>query len=68
MTQNQPATDSTDDRLRCCICGHDTTGAEDYVLLDITADGNGPRQFLGAHATHLNSVLAKGFSVEVHLM
>ena len=68
MTQTQPATDNTGDRLRCCICGHDTTGAEDYVLLDITARSDGPRQFLGAHATHLNAVLAKGFSVEVHLM
>ena len=58
MTQNQqraaPTTGSA-----CCICGHDTRGAEDHLLLDITADGNGPRQFLDAHTTHLNTALEK---------
>jgi hypothetical protein len=61
-----PAVDP--DRLRCCICGDDTTDADDYVLLEVTSDASGARQFLGAHAEHLNTVLAKGFTVEVHLM
>ena len=55
-------------RLRCCVCGDDTDGAEDYVVLQVTAAPSGSAQFLGAHAAHLNRVLAPGFSVEVHLM
>lgn len=51
-------------RLRCCICGRDTEGAQDYVLLELTAASDG-RQFLGAHSKHLNAVLAEGFVVEV---
>jgi hypothetical protein len=56
------------ERLRCCVCGDDTDGAEDYVVLQVTAAPSGAVQFLGAHAAHLNGVLASGFSVEVHLM
>lgn len=55
-------------RLRCCICGDETTDAEDYVLLTLTAEDTDAQQALGAHAEHLNQVLARGFSVEVHLM
>ncbi|WP_370216778.1 hypothetical protein [Kitasatospora sp. GAS1066B] len=55
-------------RLRCCICGQGTEDAQDYVLLEVSAESSAARQYLGAHAGHLNSVLAKGFSVEVHLM
>ncbi|WUH90795.1 hypothetical protein OG900_12265 [Streptomyces sp. NBC_00433] len=56
------------ERLRCCICGDDTADADDYVQLTLSADGSGARQALGAHAEHLNQVLAPGYSVEVHLM
>lgn len=55
-------------RLRCCVCGGPTDGSEDYVLVELTAQFAGTRQWLGAHAEHLNSVLAEGFSVEVHKM
>ncbi|MGW3990414.1 hypothetical protein [Streptomyces sp. NPDC004830] len=54
------------ERLRCCVCGESTDGSEDYVLVELTAQFSGARQWLGAHAEHLNSVLAEGFSVEVH--
>jgi hypothetical protein len=56
------------ERLRCCICGDPTEGADDYVLLQITAAPSDAVQWLGAHAGHLNGVLASGFRVEVHLM
>jgi hypothetical protein len=52
----------------CCICGQSTADADDYVLLGISAPGIPTEQWLGAHAEHLNSVLARGFSVEVHKM
>lgn len=55
-------------RLLCCICGQSTDDADDYVLLGISAPGIPTEQWLGAHAEHLNSVLARGFSVEVHKM
>ncbi|MFS8499957.1 MAG: hypothetical protein FWJ70_17360 [Micromonosporaceae bacterium] len=55
-------------RLRCCICGGDTTDAEDYVLLELTAFPGQASQWLGAHAEHLNRVLAAGFEVEIHKM
>ena len=55
-------------RLRCCICGDDTTDASDYVQITLTAEPSKAQQILGAHAEHLNRVLAPGFSVEVHLM
>ncbi|MET7352940.1 hypothetical protein [Streptomyces mirabilis] len=51
-----------------CICGQSTADADDYVLLGISAPGVPTEQWLGAHAEHLNSVLARGFSVEVHKM
>jgi len=54
--------------LRCCVCGGSTDGAEDYVLVELTAKFSEARQWLGAHAEHLNSVLAQGFSVMVHDM
>jgi hypothetical protein len=49
-------------------CGDATDGADDYVLLHATAAASDAVQYLGAHATHLNGVLAPGFEVEVHLM
>lgn len=61
-------TGAVSQRLRCCVCGGSTDGAEDYVLVELTAKCSGARQWLGAHAEHLNSVLAEGFSVEVHDM
>ena len=61
-------TGAVSERLRCCICGEPTAGAEDYVLIELTAQVAGPSQWLGAHAEHLNSALAEGFSVEVHKM
>ena len=56
------------ERLRCCFCGGSTDGSEDYVLVELTAQFSDARQWLGAHAEHLNSVLAEGFSVEVNQM
>ncbi|MET8786193.1 hypothetical protein [Streptomyces sp. NPDC004589] len=56
------------ERLRCCVCGGSTDGSEDFVLVELTAQFSGARQWLGAHAEHLNSVLAEGFSVEVNQM
>ncbi|MFF0747184.1 hypothetical protein ACFYVL_43075 [Streptomyces sp. NPDC004111] len=56
------------ERLRCCVCGGSTNGSEDYVLVELTAPFSDARQWLGAHAEHLNSLLAEGFSVEVHQM
>jgi hypothetical protein len=61
-------TGAVSERLRCCICGDATNGAEDYVLLQVTAAQSGAVQWLGAHAAHLNRAMAPGFSVEVHLM
>jgi hypothetical protein len=61
-------TGAVSQRLRCCVCGGSTDGAEDYVLVELTARFSGACQWLGAHAEHLNSVLAEGFSVEVHEM
>ena len=55
-------------RLLCCICGQSTADADDYVLLGISAPGVPTEQWLGAHAEHLNSLLANGFSIEVHKM
>jgi hypothetical protein len=61
-------TGTVTERLRCCICGGETTDAEDYVLLELTAAPGIASQWLGAHAEHLNSVLAEGFRVEVDEM
>jgi hypothetical protein len=61
-------TGSVSERLRCCICGDSTDDADDYVLLEATAGASSAVQYLGAHAAHLNGVLAEGFEVEVHLM
>ncbi|MEU8974767.1 hypothetical protein AB0D11_36850 [Streptomyces monashensis] len=61
-------TGAVSQRLRCCVCGGSTDGSEDYVLVELTAQFSGARQWLGAHADHLNSVLAEGFSVEIHQM
>jgi hypothetical protein len=58
---------SLSQRLRCCICGEDTEGAQDYVLLELSTESSPTLQYLGAHAAHLNSALATGFSVEVPL-
>lgn len=58
----------TEQRLRCCLCGRDTSDALDYVRLEITSEDVDTRQFLGAHAECLNGVLAAGFTVETHLM
>jgi hypothetical protein len=56
-------------RLRCCICGDDTTGADDYVVIGvITEQSNGEFQYLGAHSAHLEGAMARGFTVEVTLM
>jgi hypothetical protein len=56
------------ERLLCCICGQSTAYADDYVLLGISTPGVRTEQWLAAHAEHLNSLLASGFSVEVHKM
>lgn len=56
------------ERPRCCVCGDSTEGADDYVLLQVTAAPSDAVQWLVAHASHLNGVLAPQFSVEVHLM
>jgi hypothetical protein len=66
--ENGDWTGPVGERLRCCVCGDATDGAEDYVVLQVTAAPSSSVQYLGAHAAHLNGVLAPGFSVEVHLM
>jgi hypothetical protein len=53
------------DRLRCCVCGGDTTGAEDYVQLTLSTEHTATRQAFGAHAGHLEDLLAPGFTVEL---
>jgi hypothetical protein len=68
LSEKQAGTTGPDQRLRCCICGEDTEGAEDYVLMELSAEDSDARQYFGAHAGHLNSVFTNGFSVEVHLM
>ncbi|WP_229071067.1 hypothetical protein [Actinoplanes sp. DH11] len=68
MTDGTTWTGEVTKRLRCCICGEDTVGDEDYVLLRLTAAPGAATQWLGAHAAHLNAVLADGFEVEIHLM
>lgn len=56
-------------RIRCCICGDDTAGASDYVVIGVvTEQSNGEIQYLGAHAAHLEGTMAAGFTVEVTLM
>lgn len=40
----------------------------DVLFVELTAKCSDARQWLGAHAEHLNSLLAEGFSVEVHAM
>lgn len=61
-------TGAVTERLRCCICGGSTEGASDYVLIELTAPASRASQFFGAHAGHLNDVLAEGFEAEVHMM
>ncbi|MFI6079136.1 hypothetical protein ACIA5C_47285 [Actinoplanes sp. NPDC051343] len=51
-------------RLRCCVCGDDTEGADDYVVLALTAAPSDAIQYLGAHAGHLNGALAAGFHLD----
>lgn len=55
-------------RLRCCICGLDTTEADDYVQLTLSTEATIARQVFGAHAACLDGVMAGGFRVEVHVM
>ncbi|MEU4242678.1 hypothetical protein [Actinoplanes sp. NPDC026619] len=55
-------------RLRCCICGGDTEGDEDYVVIALHAAPSDAIQYLGAHAPHLDGAMARGFTVEVTQM
>lgn len=55
-------------RIRCCICGAGTVGAEDYIEIEVTCEENDSRQLFGAHRVHFNSVLAPGFETEIHVM
>jgi len=56
-------------RIPCCICGDDTAGADDYVVIGVvTEQSSGEIQYLGAHAAHLEATMARGFAVEVTLM
>ncbi|MBF9071657.1 hypothetical protein [Streptacidiphilus fuscans] len=68
MNDSQAGPKGPDQRLRCCICGQQTESADDYVVLELSSEESNARQYFGAHAEHLNSVLAQGFNVEVHLM
>ncbi|MFF7182276.1 hypothetical protein [Streptomyces sp. NPDC008121] len=69
MTDERAAwTGVVSERLRCCICGQSTDDASDYVLIEMTAPSAETRQWFGAHAEHVNGVLAEGFQVEVHMM
>ncbi|MFE9428388.1 hypothetical protein ACFYNO_36175 [Kitasatospora sp. NPDC006697] len=68
MPNNASPAETMFERLLCCICGQDTADSEDYVLLGIISPSGPTQQWLGAHAEHLNGVLARGFLVEVHKM
>ncbi|MFI5648817.1 hypothetical protein [Kitasatospora sp. NPDC051705] len=68
MPDDANPSDTMFEHLLCCVCGQSTTGSDDYVLLGISAPGIPTEQWLGAHAEHLNAVLARGFSVELHRM
>jgi hypothetical protein len=49
--------------MRRCFYGESTADASDYVEVEVTA-GRKARQFLGAHAKHLNEVMQPGFETE----
>lgn len=68
MPSDTSPADTMSQRISCCICGQSTADADDYVLLGISAPGIPAKQWLGAHAGHLDSVLAQGFSVELYKM
>ena len=52
-------------RLRCMICGRNTSEAPDYIKLAVSTEISDTEQFFGAHASCLESVMASGFHVEV---
>lgn len=56
------------DRLRCFICGEDTSDAVDYLLVSLTSPFAEAQQYFGVHAACFNAGAAKGFRVELHLM
>ncbi|WP_439673421.1 hypothetical protein [Embleya sp. MST-111070] len=68
MPDNASPVQTMSERLLCCVCGRNTSDSEDYVLLGISSPRGPAEQWLGAHAEHLNGVLARGFSIEVHTM
>ena len=70
MSAPQPEwTGPVGERIRCCICGDDTAGADDYVVIGVlTPQSAGEIQYLGAHAAHLDAAMARGFTVEVTQM
>ena len=51
-------------RMRCCVCGDDTEGADDYIVLALHAAPSSAIQYLGAHAAHFDGVLAPGFRLD----
>ncbi|WP_189081321.1 hypothetical protein [Mangrovihabitans endophyticus] len=51
-------------RMRCCICGDDTEGADNYIVLALSAAPSDAIQYLGAHADHFNRALAPGFHLD----
>jgi hypothetical protein len=54
--------------LPCCICGLNPR-PPDYVDMALrTRDDSDGVQYLGAHPRCLQSVMAPGFTVEIHLM
>src|SRR5947207_6245290 len=53
---------------RCCICGGDPV-PPDYLDVALrTRDETQEAQYLGAHPECVQSVLAPGFTVEIHQM
>jgi hypothetical protein len=46
--------------MRCCICGEDTSGSRRYIEIEIAAEEDDSRQIFGAHADHLDGVMAQG--------
>ncbi|MBX6752010.1 MAG: hypothetical protein IRY85_20510 [Micromonosporaceae bacterium] len=66
MSEPREWTGAVSERLRCCICGGDTRGADDYILVELTAAPGQARQWFGAHAAHLNEVMAPGFKTDIH--
>jgi hypothetical protein len=53
-------------RLLCCFCGQSTDDAPDYLQMELGTDLDEEVQFLGAHSSCLDPLLAGDFRIEIH--